>query len=104
MKIGLASPRIPQSINDGLDLVEKLTQEAAREQAAIICFPESFLPGYPGMGYKEEERSPERLQAALEKVKKIAAENSIGIILPMDWPHPDGFLRMHLMGKKESSL
>lgn len=94
MKIALASPPFPQSVNEGLYLVEKMARAAAREQAAIICFPESFIPGYPGMGYKDEERSPEKLQAALDKVREIAAEKSIGIILPMDWPHPDGFLNV----------
>ncbi|QEC51723.1 putative amidohydrolase [Anseongella ginsenosidimutans] len=91
MKIALASPPIPRSINEGLDWVEKLAQDAAKEQAAIICFPESFLPGYRGMGYRKEDRSPEKLRSALDKARKIAAGQSIGIILPMDWPHPLGF-------------
>ncbi|HXS37503.1 MAG TPA: nitrilase-related carbon-nitrogen hydrolase, partial [Flavipsychrobacter sp.] len=75
MKIALASPSFPRSINDGLFWLEKLVKDAAKEQAEIICFPESYLPGYPGMEYSEEDRSPESLQAALDKVCAIAAEN-----------------------------
>lgn len=46
------------------------------------------------MGFEAEERSPGKLQSALDKVCKIAAENSIAIIIPMDWYHPDGLLNL----------
>lgn len=94
MKIALASPPFPKSISDGLYWLEKLVKEAVKEQAEIICFPESYIPGYPGMGYEAADRSPEKLQAALASVCKIAAENFIAIIVPMDWHHPDGLLNI----------
>jgi len=85
MKIALASPPFPKSINDGLTTLEQMVREAAEQQAEIICFPESYLPGYPGMGYPPKDQSPESLQSALDKVCDIAAENSMAIIVPMDW-------------------
>jgi predicted amidohydrolase len=94
MKIAIASPPFPKSISDGLYWLEKLVKDAVKEQAEIICFPESYIPGYPGMEYPAEDRSPEKLQLALNNVCKIAAQNSIAIILPMDWHHPDGLLNL----------
>lgn len=94
MKIALASPPFPKSLNDGLYWLEKLVKEAAIEKAEIICFPESFLPGYPGMEYPEQDRSPESLKAALDRVCIIAAENSMAIIVPMDWHGPKGLLNI----------
>lgn len=91
MKIALASPPFPKSISEGLCRLEEMVKDAANEKAAIICFPESYLPGYPGMGYKPEQCSAESLQAALDKVSVIARENEIAIIIPMDW-HRDGKL------------
>jgi predicted amidohydrolase len=85
MKIALASPPFPKSINEGLIMLEKMVVEATQKHAEIICFPESYLPGYPGMGYSMKDQTKENLQAALDKVCKIAAENSIAIIIPMDW-------------------
>ena len=85
MKIALASPPFVAGIQDGLTWTEKLVKEAAEKQAAIICFPESFIPGYPGMGYMPEERTADKLQNALEKVCSIAAENKVAIVMPMDW-------------------
>lgn len=94
MKIALASPPIPGSISEGLNCLENMVKEAANEQAEIICFPESYLPGYPGMGYSPEDRTPENLQAALNKVCKIATENSIAIIVPMDWHTKKGLVNL----------
>ena len=94
MKIALASPPIPTSIAEGLLELDKLVREAAEKRAEIICFPESYLPGYPGMGYSREDQTEANLQAALNKVCKIAAENSIAIIIPMDWHSPAGLLNL----------
>uniref|UniRef100_UPI0031E30F33 carbon-nitrogen hydrolase family protein n=1 Tax=Chitinophaga sp. TaxID=1869181 RepID=UPI0031E30F33 len=92
MKIALASPPFPSSIQDGLTWTEKLVKEAAEKQAVIICFPESFIPGYPGMGYVPAERTAEKLQRALERVCVIAAENRVAIVMPMDWYSSEGEL------------
>ncbi|EHQ28808.1 carbon-nitrogen hydrolase family protein [Mucilaginibacter paludis] len=94
MKIALASPPFPKSINDGLYWLEKLVKDAVAQKAEIICFPESYLPGYPGMGYATEDRTPEKLQSALDNVCKISAQYGIAIIIPMDWHHPNGLLNL----------
>jgi len=89
MKIALASPPIPKSIHDGLIWMEKLLKDAAKQGAEIICFPESYIPGYPAAEFEVEERSPEKMQTALNKVCELAAENAIAIIIPMDWYEGD---------------
>jgi predicted amidohydrolase len=85
MKIALASPPFPANIQEGLVTLQQMVIAAAEKQAEIICFPESYLPGYPGMGYSSADQTSENLQKALDKVCQIAAENSIAIIVPMDW-------------------
>lgn len=94
MKIALASPPFPKSINDGLLQVEMLVKDAAAQQAEIICFPESYIPGYPAPEFEVEKSTPENLQSALQKACVIAKENSIAIILPMDWYTPEGLLNV----------
>jgi len=89
MKIALASPPFPKSVDDGLRLLKKFTQEAATQGAEIICFPESFIPGYPYQEFEIEKCSPQNLQLALQEAEATAAENNIAIILPMDW-YDDG--------------
>lgn len=85
IKIALASPPFPENIEKGLAWIETMSKEAAEKHAEIICFPESFLPGYPGMGYSAADRTNESLQKALDRVRKIAADHSVAIIIPMDW-------------------
>ncbi|TDQ07169.1 carbon-nitrogen hydrolase family protein [Pedobacter metabolipauper] len=105
MKIAVASPPIPKSIAEGLFWLEKLVKDAVKEQAEIICFPESYLPGYPGMEYPPEDRTHEKLKLALDRVCEIAAEHAIAIIVPMDWHHPDGILNLaHVISGKGEVL
>ena len=66
MKIALASPPFPKSIEDGLMQIEKLVKDAAQQHAEIICFPESYIPGYPAAEFRIEKSTPENLQAALQ--------------------------------------
>ena len=89
MKIALASPPFPKSINDGILQINKLVKDASAKEAEIICFPESYLPGYPLEEYNVEKVSPAILQSALKEVCDIAAAYSIAVILPMDWYKED---------------
>jgi predicted amidohydrolase len=94
MKIAIASPPYPKSIEDGLFQVEKLVKEAAKQQAEIICFPESYIPGYPAEEFGIGFSPAAKLQAALDKAREIAAENNMAIILPMDWYSAGGILNV----------
>src|SRR5882724_2787908 len=95
MKIAVASPPYPKSIDEGVHWVEKLVKDAAAQQAEIICFPESYIPGYPGIEPGVvPERDAAKLQAALDSVCKIAAANKIAVILPMDWHHEGRILNV----------
>jgi predicted amidohydrolase len=94
MKIAVASPPYPKSLHDGVGQVEKLAKEAAEKGANIICFPESYLPGYPTGEYQRETCDQKKLQSALDLVCNIAAENAIAIIIPMDWQEGDQFLNV----------
>lgn len=94
MKISIATPPFPKSINDGLQQAEKLIKDAATQEAAVICFPESYIPGYPGMIANPEPTSPAILQSALDEVCRMAAENKIAVIMPMDWYSDNGLLNI----------
>jgi len=94
MKIAIASPPIPESLADALLHLEELTKEAASDGAEIICFPESYLPGYPGMPCSEEDRTAPALHSGLKQACLIAAKYEIAIILPMDWFENDRFLNV----------
>jgi predicted amidohydrolase len=94
MKVALASPRFPGSIDDCLTITAQLVKDAAEQGAAIICFPETFIPGYPLADHRVAKATTDELQAALKSVCEIAAANAIAIIMPMDWYDGDRFLNV----------
>jgi predicted amidohydrolase len=105
MKIALASPPMPATINEGLQQLDTLAKDAAALQAQIICFPESYLPGYPTTEFAIEESTPENMQAALDEASTIARKYSIAIILPMDWYTAEGKLNVaFVINEKGESL
>ena len=65
MKIALASPPLPKSIRDAINWAEKLMKDAVQQHAEIICFPESYIPGYPGLDVEAEKATSHQLEAAL---------------------------------------
>jgi predicted amidohydrolase len=94
MKVAVASPPIIKGIDDGLYWLEELIKQATQQQAEIICFPESYLPGYPGMDYPITDRTAERLQWALQQVCTIAKQHNVAIIIPMDWYGENGLMNV----------
>jgi len=85
-RIALASPPFPRSIEDVLDHVERYAADASAKEARILCFPESYLPGYPGSegGETVAPHTAQELDVALERAQAIARRHHIALILPMD--------------------
>ncbi|MBD1394558.1 carbon-nitrogen hydrolase family protein [Mucilaginibacter glaciei] len=94
MKIALATPPFPKSIDDALSVIDNMAKKAANQDAEIICFPETFLPGYPLADHEVPKQPLTVLQDALDKVCKIAFAHGIAIIIPMDWYEGDQFLNV----------
>jgi predicted amidohydrolase len=85
MKIAVASPPYPNSLAEALNWIEKLAGEAADKGAEIVCFPETYLPGYPLNDSLRPEPSDGELKASLKSVCIVAKEKGIAITIPMDW-------------------
>jgi predicted amidohydrolase len=84
MIIGLASPGIAQSLDDGLARIDRLLADAAARGAEIVCFPEAYLPGLRGQDFEvlPFERTEEA--RALREVAQMARARSIAAILGME--------------------
>jgi predicted amidohydrolase len=82
--IALASPRVASTLDEGLDKVRQLMEEASAQGAEIVCFPEAYLPGLRGQDFEVLPWD----QAAQERVLRTVAEwshkYSIAIILGME--------------------
>ncbi|RXK87074.1 carbon-nitrogen hydrolase family protein [Filimonas effusa] len=105
MKIAVASPRYPGTIEEGLSQVNTLAKIAAQDGAVIVCFPETYIPGYPLPGQPHTRLSQAELNTAFQMACSIAADNNIALILPMDWYEGEQFLNVaQVIGPDGSSL
>ena len=83
MIIGLASPGIASTLDDGLDKIKRLLSEASAQGAEIVCFPEAYLPGLRGQDFEVlsfDQTLQERvLQAAGQWARTYAVATILGM-------------------------
>jgi predicted amidohydrolase len=84
MIIALASPGIASTLDEGLDKIKRFLSEASAQGAAIVCFPEAYLPGLRGVDtdvFPFEQTQQERV---LQTVAQWARTYAVATILGME--------------------
>ncbi len=81
MRIALANTRLPTSPDDSVGLATAAIAEAGRRGAAIICFPECYVPGYRWPGHPAPPPDAAFLERAWATVAAAAREAGVGVIL-----------------------
>jgi N-carbamoylputrescine amidase len=81
MIVGLASPSIAGTLDDGLEKIKALISEASDQSADIICFPEAYLPGLRGQDFDVLPFDETTLEHILHTVQQWAQLYKIAVIL-----------------------
>jgi predicted amidohydrolase len=84
MMIALASPRVAESLDAGLERTRALVAEAAAQGAEIVCFPEAYLPGLRGQDFDVLPFNRDTQERVLCSVARWAREHSIAVIFGME--------------------
>ena len=84
MIIGLASPGIATSLEDGLVRMKRLLAEASTQGAEIVCFPEAYLPGLRGQDFDVWPFDHAQQERVLQAGAQLARTYSVGTILGME--------------------
>jgi predicted amidohydrolase len=84
MIIGLASPRVATSLDDGLARIDRLLADAAAQGAEIVCFPEAYLPGLRGQDFEVVPFDRPQQARVLEAVARSARAHAVATILGME--------------------
>lgn len=84
MIIALATPRIARTIEEGLDKVRNFLAEAAAQGAALVCFPEAWLPGLRGQDFTVLPFDQTTQERILQTVSQWARAYRINVILSME--------------------
>jgi predicted amidohydrolase len=85
MLIALASPRVASSVEEGLEKVRLLMAEAAGRGAAVVCFPEAYLPGLRGLDFDVPPFDQTQQDRALRAAAEWARTYKIATVLGMEW-------------------
>ena len=86
MIIGLASPRIASSLEEGVKNVQRLIAEASTKGAEIVCFPEAYLPGLRGLDFEVPTFDQNDHDRALREVAEFSRKSAIASIIGMEKP------------------
>jgi len=84
MIIGLASPCIASTLDDGLDKIKRSLSEASAQGAEIVCFPEAYLPGLRGQDFEVLPFDQTQQERALQAVTQWARKYAVATILSME--------------------
>ena len=88
MLIALASPHVAESVEDGLEKVRQSLSDAAGQGAAIVCFPEAYVPGLRGLDFEVPSFDRARQDRVVRMVGEWARAYRIAVVLGMEW-HTD---------------
>jgi predicted amidohydrolase len=80
-RIALANMRFPATPEESVTLAEQAIARASIEGAALICFPECFIPGYRGLGKSVPPSDPAFLERAWSAIQAAAAKANLAVIL-----------------------
>jgi predicted amidohydrolase len=84
MIIALASPSIASTLDEGLDKIKRFLAEAAAQGAAIVCFPEAYLPGLRGQDLAVLPFDQTQQARVLQTVTQWARTYAVATILGME--------------------
>jgi len=80
-RIALANLRLPASAAQSVELARGAVMQAAQAGAAIVCFPECFVPGYRKPGRQMPPPDAAFLEGAWSDVAEAAARSRIAVVL-----------------------
>jgi predicted amidohydrolase len=84
MIVGLASPRVAASLDDGLRRIDRLLADASARGARIVCFPEAYLPGLRGQDFEVIPWGEAEQERALRAVREMSRAHGVATILGLE--------------------
>ena len=104
IRIALANLPYPASPDDSVARAVRAIAEAGAQGAAVVCFPEAYVPGYRGLGYNPPPPDAAFLDRAWAQVAEAAGRARIAVILGTERVTPDGLLISALVVNADGSI
>jgi predicted amidohydrolase len=81
VRIALANLPYASTPDESVRLAEGAIAEAGREAAALVCFPESYIPGYRGETIERPAPDPAFIEKAWSTLSAAAAKAKVAVLL-----------------------
>jgi predicted amidohydrolase len=85
LRIGLAAARNAPSVEERLHIVDRFLEDAQAQGVAIVCFPETYIPGLRGQDFPVPPHDQRRQEATLETVRAAAQRRRVAVVIGMEW-------------------
>jgi predicted amidohydrolase len=103
-RIGLAAARNAPSVEERLRAVDRFLEEGAAQGVAIVCFPESYIPGLRGQDFPVPPPDQDRQQAALEATRAAARRHGVAAVIGMEWESGAGLHNVAFVIARDGSI
>ena len=90
LRIGLAAVRNVPSIEERLRTVDRVLEDAGAQGVAIVCFPETYIPGLRGQDFPVPPPDQGRQDAALAEIRAAAGRHGVAVVVGMEWASAAG--------------
>jgi len=90
VRIALANVQYPTNPAHSVTLAEAAIRDAAQAGAAIVCFPECFVPGYRWPGRVAARPDPVFLERAWSALAAVASDVRVAVVLGTERVDADG--------------
>ena len=104
VRIALANIQRAATPEESVTLVEQAIVEASRRGAAVICFPECFVPGYRLMGPHVPPPDPLFLERAWATIAAAAAKGHVAVVLGTERIVDDGLRISALVVSRDGTI
>ena len=81
VRVALANLRYPATPEESVLLAERAIADAAAAGAAVVCFPECYVPGYRGLGKTPPPPDAVFLESAWNRIAAAAGKAKIAVVL-----------------------
>jgi predicted amidohydrolase len=92
LRIALANLQFPATPEESVSLAITAVQDAGRQRARIVCFPECFIPGYRAPARRVRRPDREFLERAWAEVASAAKRADITVVLGTERFEADALL------------
>ena len=104
LRIGLAAARNAPSVEERLQTVDRFLDDAGAQGVAIVCFPETYIPGLRGQDFPVPPPDQRRQQAALEAIRAAAQRSGVAVVIGMEWESAAGLHNVAFVISREGTI